>query len=987
VPPAVVAALVAPGDRWLLAFVLATVVVLVGGAEVRRIARRRGGRDRNQEPEVRGLRRRGGALLAAGPLVGLLVAPAAGDRAALAAIGALALGIFGAATERRRDFTRQVWWVALGAAVVAAVAGVRFGPTGVDGLDALLGVAFVWLVVVAFDGLGNADGIVPTVGVFSGLGVLALAAFGDHLGPANVAAGLTGACLAFLAFNLRPASIFAGRGGRLAVGFALGVTALSVEPTAGAAGKLVVPVLLCGVALFDFAFVAVDRLRRRRRLSVDRRDHLVHRFMARDASVNEVVLLFAGVQALLSALAVFAGRGVLPVVIAAAIAVIVLGIVGGAALAAPLERMRPVGFSARAVGFTSLIVVVVGLAVVPAALAVPGVATTMQDGRREAERGLAAARNGNTVEAAFAFRRAAVHFDDAADRMHGMLVQPARYVPGLAPNVRAARALAEVGRDLAEAGESVASTVVPENLSVVDGRVDLAEVRRVTPSLEQAAGALEGALAKVDEILAEPYLLPPVRDAAKEVRAQLARSAGEARNTATAAKLAPAILGAGGPRRYLLVVQNNAEARATGGLIGSYGVLTADGGDVDVSRLQRTGVWNATVARAGDVTLEAPDDYVRRYGQFRPERNLQNVNLSPDFPTVAGVLTSLTDAAGVGPVDGVLSVDPKGLAALLALTGPVDVAGWPTPITADNVVDVTLRDAYAEFAKTPERADFLGDVADVVVDEATTGELGKPARVAAVLGAAAHEGHLSLAFTRPEEQRLARRLEAAGAAPRGGAHDLLHVTTSNVSANKLDYYLRRNLDYRVTLTPGDRGEPARADGQVLVNLANTAPKDGAGLPRTVAGPWEGQPGRFKAGQLLSLVSVYTPLDLVSAAIDGAPTGASQVEELGTHVITSYVDLEAGQARTLDLRLEGEVPVSEGGWYTLDLGHQPTLQPDRVRVSVSVPEGWRIDAVRGGLARIHDGRAARILSVDRPRTLRVHVVPQAANLWERLQAGA
>ena len=57
---------------------------------------------------------------------------------------------------------------------------------------------------------------------------------------------------------------------------------------------------------------------------------------------------------------------------------------------------------------------------------------------------------------------------------------------------------------------------------------------------------------------------------------------------------------------------------------------------------------------------------------------------------------------GVGVVDGVMSVDPEGLAALLRLTGGVDVADWPETITADNVVDVTLRDAYLKYPEDTE---------------------------------------------------------------------------------------------------------------------------------------------------------------------------------------------------------------------------------------------------------------------------------------------
>ena len=77
-------------------------------------------------------------------------------------------------------------------------------------------------------------------------------------------------------------------------------------------------------------------------------------------------------------------------------------------------------------------------------------------------------------------------------------------------------------------------------------------------------------------------------------------------------------------------------------------------------------------------------------------------------------------------------------------------------------MQVTLSDAYAAFAETPERADFLGDVAQVAVEAATSGNLGRPAQIAKVMGAAAHEGHLILAFARPEEQELAVELGVSG---------------------------------------------------------------------------------------------------------------------------------------------------------------------------------------------------------------------------------
>jgi hypothetical protein len=370
---------------------------------------------------------------------------------------------------------------------------------------------------------------------------------------------------------------------------------------------------------------------------------------------------------------------------------------------------------------------------------------------------------------------------------------------------------------------------------------------------------------------------------------------------------------------------------------------------------------------------------VKRYGQFQPQFNLQNVNLSPDFPTVGTVLETLAPEAGMGQVDGVLAVDPQGLAALLQLTGPVFVAGWPELITADNVVDVTLSEAYAAFANTPERADFLGDVAQAVVDEATSGDLGDPASVAKVLGKAAHEGHLVLSFTRPGEQRLAGELQADGALATGV--DVLHVTNANFGGNKLDYYLTRDLDYRIEVRPDAVGRGAEAAGTLGVRFDNTAPADG--LPRIVAGPYEGAPaGRFQEGENNSYVSVYTPLGLEGSTLDGQPVPMTTGDELGVQVYSTIVRLLPGQERTLQLDLSGRIRMERGGWYELSLGSQPLVNPGRARVSISVPDGWRITDTRG-LQSVLPFRAGGFVTLDHPTTIRVRIERDTESFWSRL----
>ena len=166
-----------------------------------------------------------------------------------------------------------------------------------------------------------------------------------------------------------------------------------------------------------------------------------------------------------------------------------------------------------------------------------------------------------------------------------------------------------------------------------------------------------------------------------------------------------------------------------------------------------------------------------------------------------------------------------------------------------------------------------------------------------------------------------------------------------------------------------------------MHFDNTAPADG--LPRIVAGPYEGAPeGRFQEGENVSYVSVYTPLGLQGSTLDGLEVPMSAGEELGLQVYSTIVRLLAGQARTLRMDLAGRVEMERGGWYELALGSQPMVNDGRARVSISVPDGWRITGARG-LQSVLANRASGVVALDRPTTIRVRIERDADSFWSRL----
>jgi hypothetical protein len=717
-------------------------------------------------------------------------------------------------------------------------------------------------------------------------------------------------------------------------------------------------------------------------MSTRYRDHLSHRLRASSRDSGQSVAIVVAVQVLLAVLAVFVARGVLSVSAGVPAALVVVGVLVAASLRGRVSSGEAEGFSRRVWAVVLLLVGFVALASVPAVIAAVRARDKVDVGRDLARDALRAARRGEPQRAARLFAQAERVFRDVRDMVDSPLTLPALAVPVLGPNVHAARELAAIGTDLAHAGGTLTGSIDPEKLRIVDGRVPLEEVALVAPKLDDAARLLTKSRERLRDI-DSGFLLAQVSDGIDKIERELTQTAKDAVRAAAAAELAPAILGQDRPRTYFVAIQNPAELRGTGGLIGNWGILTANNGEMTLSEIHPLGELNY---RNGDPprVLHAPADYKRRYGKFDPENEWHPVNLSPDWPTVAAVIADLYPQSGGTVVDGVIAVDPLGLAALLELTGPVQVEGWPDRIGADNVVDVTLRDAYGTYDQglNLERKDFLGDVAHEAVDRATEGDLGKPAEVGKYLGGAAHKGHISLWFADPDEERVARVLDVDGRVPRPVGDSLL-VVDVNGAGNKLDYYLQRTITYTARISPDDELRRAQVDGVVTVGLTNTAPA--SGLPRAVAGPAEGSEDLFVAGQNRALVSVYTPLRSNSARLGDAVTAIGSELELGRNVYSATMDLLPGQANTLEVDVSGVVALDRGGWYELTLVRQPTLHPDPVQIRLSAPDGFEIVAAKG-LAVIN-GEARGTVDLDETTVVRVRLGRgDGRSLWDRLQDG-
>jgi len=556
----------------------------------------------------------------------------------------------------------------------------------------------------------------------------------------------------------------------------------------------------------------------------------------------------------------------------------------------------------------------------------------LDQGVQDARNALDAAVGPNPAQAESGFQAAGAEFALATARLASGWARPASFVPVAAQNARALSTAARVGRDLAAAGADAVTARTSAHLHVAGSAVNVAAIQSLQAPTAQAITSLRVGRTRLQAVRS-PLLLPIVSHNLQTLLDRIDRADHQATSLEQALTVLPGLLGAGGPRRYFLAIQNPAESRALGGIIGNYALVTVQDGHIELTAQGRDDQLNtAGTPRARH--LSGPVDYLARYGQFEPAQTWQNVTLSPDFPSVGHVIEQLFPQSGGVPVDGVISVDPAALAGVLGLIGPVTVPLWPVPLTVANVTPILLHDQY--LLPQAQRLRFMSDVVQAVFDRLKGVNLNNPAALSQVFGPLFRQKHVMLysaAF--PEEVEFVH-LGAAGAMPASRA-DSLATVTQNSSGNKIDWYLRRSVRDDVRYDPATGSTQAT----LTVTLRNNAPS--SGVPDYVIGGAGLEPTR--PGENRTWVSIYSPLDAQSATFNGQPVALDRKRELGRNVASAFVTLEPSSTSTFVVKLSGRL--APGGHYQLALRAQPTVAPDDVTVRVTIPPGWLARNAVGG----------------------------------------
>ncbi|MGI8608088.1 MAG: DUF4012 domain-containing protein [Candidatus Dormibacteria bacterium] len=196
-------------------------------------------------------------------------------------------------------------------------------------------------------------------------------------------------------------------------------------------------------------------------------------------------------------------------------------------------------------------------------------------------------------------------------------------------------------------------------------------LRSVDNNLGPRAPELQTAVARLRADRSSA-LLPPLRNRLDGALLALEPAAAQASELSSAGRYAPSALGGSSPQNYLILLPNPSEIRPTGGFSGAIGTVTLAAGSPLNLEVKNQDDYNPLMKKRVDV----PTPLARYLKFYKNGLELGDAGWDPDFPTSAQTAEQLLNQATAKSVDGTISIDPYAIAALLEVTGPVEVPGY-----------------------------------------------------------------------------------------------------------------------------------------------------------------------------------------------------------------------------------------------------------------------------------------------------------------------
>ncbi len=371
------------------------------------------------------------------------------------------------------------------------------------------------------------------------------------------------------------------------------------------------------------------------------------------------------------------------------------------------------------------------------------------------------------------------------------------------PQFEAGNALVIAGSDISRAGQDF--TTVTKNLSFlpkaffdangnvpaggkdfIPGRPSLtAQLNAELPRITEASDSLIRANAEMQTIPMSfvPTALREKFRFAKDALSSVSTVLGQLQQDFPAMLT---LLGDRAPHTYLVLLQNNAELRPTGGFIGNVMIVETYNGYLTKNRVSDVYSFDHQLG----TVIEPPDEIKR----VSPQWFLRDSNYSAHFPLSAQKAAWFLEKEGGPGVDTVIAIDQSLIAEVLAATGPLSIPELKNPLTSENFATII---SYVVESKLSGRADPKAILKSFIpaFQKALFTRI-EPTKFTPLL-AAAIEGKHVLAYSKnPVVEDFFVRHGVAGVMKTlEPKEDYLNIVHTSIGGNKTDAYTTEDISH------------------------------------------------------------------------------------------------------------------------------------------------------------------------------------------------
>lgn len=374
-------------------------------------------------------------------------------------------------------------------------------------------------------------------------------------------------------------------------------------------------------------------------------------------------------------------------------------------------------------------------------------------------------------------------------------------VPYLAPRLKAAKSLAVMGSSLSNAaliGVEIDSLLVhPSGTSSAGPFQVLTKMSTKIPNIKSDLATALQAAQSVD-----PSVLPSSQAATLATAIDSIRSALKSVDQLGGLlPVATEILGGNGQRTYLIEQVTNAELRAGGGFIGSFSVLTANAGQLKLVMGGDIGTYEYPRKTQGQAGYVQPPGPLQSF-IGRDSFGLADSNFFPDFATSAQWGEKFAETELHVKPDGIISIDPDVVAALLSVTGPLKVPGENVTVDSGNFINWLFQQQYSQKNVTANKKAVFGAMASVLIPDMLTLSPSRWPDLMTQLNNMATERHLQVYFNNAAAQSTMAQYGWSGKMNPTDAADYVYEVESNFGATKANHFITRTFAVDLSVANG-----------------------------------------------------------------------------------------------------------------------------------------------------------------------------------------